>query len=95
MSHPLKIEVHRVGRGGPFRAARLGGDELRFERAGEARDDLVLHFEQVGEAIETRCRLPSGHSARQVPPDLLEVDGLARVSECRIAPDHEGADDPR
>ena len=34
-----------------FRAPRLGGDQLRVELAGEARDDFVLHVEQVGHRL--------------------------------------------
>ena len=50
-SQTLKIEVHRVGVRGLFRASRLGGDELGVQRAREARDDFVLHVEEIGERL--------------------------------------------
>ena len=50
-SQTLKIEVHRVGGRGPFRASRLGGDELGVQRARQARDDFVLHVEEIGERL--------------------------------------------
>ena len=50
-SHALKIEVHRVGVRRLFRASRLGGDELGVQRARQARDDFVLHVEEIGERL--------------------------------------------
>ena len=50
-SQTLKIEVHRVGGRGLFRASRLGGDELGIQRARQARDDFVLHVEEIGEGL--------------------------------------------
>ena len=50
-SQALKIEVHRVGVRGLFRASRLGGDEFGVERARQARDDFVLHVEEIGERL--------------------------------------------
>ena len=50
-SQTLKIEVHRVGVRGLFRASRLGGDELGVQRARQARDDFVLHVEEIGERL--------------------------------------------
>ena len=50
-SHSLKIEVHRVGGRGPLGAARLGGDELRIQCACQARNDFVLHVEEIGEGL--------------------------------------------
>ena len=50
-SHALKIEVHRVGVRGPFRAPRLGGDEFGVQRARQPRDDFVLHVEEIGERL--------------------------------------------
>ena len=47
----LKIEVHRVRGRRLFRASRLGGDELRVERACQSRDDFVLHVEEIGERL--------------------------------------------
>ena len=34
-----------------FRAPRLGSDELGVERACKARDDFVLHVEEIGERL--------------------------------------------
>ena len=48
-SQTSEIQVHRVGGRGLFRAARFGGGELGVERACRARDDLVLHVEEIGE----------------------------------------------
>ena len=50
-SQTLKIEVHRVGVRGLFRPSRLGGDELGVQRACQARDDFVLHVEEIGERL--------------------------------------------
>ena len=50
-SQTLKIEVHRVGGRRLFRASRLGGDELGVERARQARDDFVLHVEEIGQGL--------------------------------------------
>ena len=50
-SQTLKIEVHRVGVRGLFRAPRLGGDELGVQRVRQARDDFVLHVEEIGERL--------------------------------------------
>ena len=50
-SQTLKIEVHRVGGRGLFRASRLGGDKLGVERARQPRDDFVLHVEEIGERL--------------------------------------------
>ena len=47
----MKIEVHRVGVRGLFRASRLGGDELGVERACQPRDDFVLHVEEIGQRL--------------------------------------------
>ena len=49
--HTLKIEVHRVGVRGLFRASRLGGHELGVQRARQARDDFVLHVEEIGQGL--------------------------------------------
>ena len=50
-SQALKIEVHRVGVRGLFRASRLGGDELCVQRARQARDDFVLHVKEIGQGL--------------------------------------------
>ena len=50
-SHTLKIEVHRVGVRGLFRASRLGGDEFDVQRARKARDDFVLHVEEISQGL--------------------------------------------
>ena len=119
-SQALKIEVHRVGGRGLFRASRLGGDELSVERARQARDDFVLHVEEVGQglveplgpemiarfgvdqldvdahAVSAALDAALEHIADvQLAPDLLQIDGLALVSEGRVAPDHERAANAR
>ena len=50
-SQTLKIEVHRVGVRGLFRASRLGGDKLGVQRACQPRDDFVLHVEEIGQGL--------------------------------------------
>jgi hypothetical protein len=50
-SHSLKIEVHRVGGRGLFRASSLGDDQVGVQRARQARDDFVLHVEEIGERL--------------------------------------------
>ncbi len=50
-SQTLKIEVHRVGGRRLFGAPRLGGNELRAQRAGQPRDDFVLHVEEIGKGF--------------------------------------------
>jgi hypothetical protein len=47
----LKIEVHRVGIRDLLRPSRFGGDELGIQRARQARDDFVLHVEEIGEGL--------------------------------------------
>ncbi len=47
----LKIEVHRVRGRRLFGASRLGGEKLGVERARQARDDFVLHVEEIGERL--------------------------------------------
>jgi hypothetical protein len=49
--HALKIEVHRVGIRHLFQASRLGGDELGVQRACQARDDFILHVEEIGQRL--------------------------------------------
>ena len=50
-SHALKIEVHKVGGRGPFSASSLGGDEFGVQCACPARDDFVLHTEEVAQRL--------------------------------------------
>ena len=50
-SQTLKVEVHRVGGRGLFGAARLSDDELRIQRVSQARDDFVLHIEEIGQRL--------------------------------------------
>src|SRR4029077_18390443 len=38
------------------RASRLSGDELSVQRVREARDDFVLHFEEIGERLVETLR---------------------------------------
>ncbi len=119
-SQALKIEVHRVGVRRPFRASRLGDDELGVERTRQAGDDFVLHVEEIGERLveplgpEMTAGLGvdelhvDAHAVSaalnaalediadvQLAPDLLQIDGLALVSEGGVAPDHERAANAR
>jgi hypothetical protein len=89
---------------------------LGIQRVREARDDFVLHVEQIGERLVEPLspEMIAGFSVDelhidahavaaalnaalediadvQLAADLLQVDGLAFVSESRVAPDHERA----
>ena len=48
---PLKTEVQCVGVRGLFCTARLGRDEWCTQRASQARDDFVLHVEEIGDRL--------------------------------------------
>jgi len=50
-SQTLKIKVHRVGVWRLLSAPRLGGDEFGIQRARQARDDFVLHVENIAERL--------------------------------------------
>jgi hypothetical protein len=43
--------VHRVGRRDLLRAPRFRGDEFCVQRASQARDDFVLHVEEIGQGL--------------------------------------------
>jgi hypothetical protein len=47
--HALKVEVHRVWARCSVRAACFGRNELRVQRVGESRDNLILHVKEVGD----------------------------------------------
>ena len=53
-SHALEIEVHRVGKRCPLRAPCFGLDQLCAQLTGEARDNLVLHVEEIGHGLVER-----------------------------------------
>ena len=76
-SHPLKIEVHRVGIGRPFRAPRLGTDQLHLQLIGEPRDDLVLHVEEIGqwllETLGPKMTAALGVDQLRIDPDAALV----------------------
>src|SRR6516164_4671342 len=44
--HPLKIEIHRIGRGRPLRAVSLVSHQLAPQLAGQTGDDVILHAEE-------------------------------------------------
>ncbi len=50
-SHALEIKLRGIRGRGPFRAARFSGDELRIQCARKARDDFVLHVEEVSQRL--------------------------------------------
>ena len=50
-SQALKTEVHRIGICRPLRASGLGDKELRVYRVRKARDDFVLHVEEVDQGL--------------------------------------------
>ena len=93
-SQALKIEVHRVGVRGLFRASRLGGDELGVQRACQARDDFVLHVEEIGEGLIE----PLGpEMIARFGVDELDIDAhavsaalnaaLEHIADVQLAPD--------
>ena len=47
----LEIEAHRIGARGLLRASRLGGDKLGVQLVRQARDDFVLHVEEIGHRL--------------------------------------------
>ena len=59
-SQTLKIEVHGVGVRSLFRAPGLDGDKLGVQRVCQARNDFVLHVEEIG---------PRGPSNRYISKD--------------------------
>ena len=93
-SQTLKIEVHRVGVRSLFRASRLGGDELGVQRACQARDDFVLHVEEIGERLVE----PLGpEMIARFGVDELDIDAhavsaalnaaLEDIADVQLAPD--------
>ena len=93
-SHALKIEVHRVGMRCLFRAARLGGDQLRAQLIGKPRDDFVLHVEEVGhgliEALGPEMR--AGLRVDELDVDAQPIAGalnaaLQHIPHVQLAPD--------
>jgi hypothetical protein len=67
----LKIEVDRVGGRHLFRPSRLGRDEVSVQRACQARDDFVLHVEEIGQGLVEPLR-PKVSAAPGV--DELHID---------------------
>ena len=73
-SQTLKIEVHRVGARGLFRAPRLGRDKRGVQRACEPRDDFVLHVKEISQ----RLVKPLGPKViARIGVDQLDVDAQA------------------
>ena len=84
-SHPLKIEVHRVGIRGLFGAPRLGSEELAVQGARQARDDFVLHIEEIGQGLVEPFR------PEMIPRsgvDELDVDAHATSHSLDAALEH-------
>ena len=93
-SQALKIEVHRVGVRGLFRASRLGGDELGVERARQARDDFVLHVEEIGERLVEPLgpEMIAGFGVDELDVDAHAVSAaldaaLEHIADVQLAPD--------
>ena len=84
-SQTLKIEVHRVGVRSLFRAASLGGGELRVERIRQTRDDFVLHVEEIGERLVEPL---SPEMIAGFGVDELHVDAHAIAAALNAALDH-------
>ena len=81
-SQTLKIEVHRVGMRGPFGAPRLGRDEFGIQRACQARDDFILHVEEIGEGFVKPVR-PEMIAGFRV--DELDIDAHAIAAALNAA----------
>ena len=93
-SHTLKIEVHRVGVRGLFRASRLGGDELGVQRARQTRDDFVLHVEEIGERLVEPLgpEMIAGFGVDELHVDAHAVSAalnaaLEDIADVQLAPD--------
>ncbi len=93
-SQTLKIEVHRVGVRRLFRASRLGGDELGVERARQARDDFVLHVEEIGERLVEPLgpEMTAGFGVDELHVDAHAVSAalnaaLEDIADVQLAPD--------
>jgi len=90
----LKKKVHGVGVRGLFRAPRLGGGELRVQCACQARDDFVLHVEEIGERL---IKPLSPQMTARFSVDELDVDAhasaaalnaaLEDIADVQLAPD--------
>ena len=93
-SQTLKIEVHRVGGRGLFRASRLGGGELGVQRPSQPRDDFVLHVEQVGQGlVEPLCpEMIAGFGVDELHIDAHAIAAaldaaLEDITNVQLAPD--------
>src|ERR1700733_10199642 len=90
----LKIKVEGVGRRRTLGPSRLDRDQLRVERVGDARNDLVLHLEEIGhrpfEALS-----PKMVAALRVNELRVDAHAIAtpldaafeRVADVQLAPD--------
>ncbi len=90
----MKIEVHRVGVRGLFGAPRLGGDEFGVQRARQARDDLVLHVEEIGQRLVEPLgpEMIAGFGVDELDVDAHAVSAalnaaLEDIADVQLAPD--------
>jgi hypothetical protein len=93
-SQPLKIKVHRVGGRRLFRASRLGGGELGVQRVCQARDDIILHVEEIGERLVEPLgpQVTAGFGIDELHVDAHAGAGalnaaLEDIADVQLAPD--------
>ena len=90
----MKIEVHRVRVRSLFRASGLGGGELGVQRVRQARDDFVLHVEDIGERLvealgpemTARFGVDELHVDAHAVAAALEA-ALEDIADVQLAPD--------
>ena len=95
--HPrqaLKKQVHRIGIGRLFGAARLDGGDLIAQRIRETPDDFVLHIEEIGKRlVETlRPKMAAGFGVNELHIDAHAIAAalnaaLEDVAHIQVAAD--------
>ena len=95
----MKIEVEGVRHRSTLRPSRLGCDQLRVERVGDARHDFVLHLEEICDRpFEPLC--PKMTAALRVNelrvhahPIAAPLDAsLKRIADVQVPPDFDDID---
>ena len=77
--------VQRIRVGGPLRPPRFDGNDLGFQFVGDARDDLVLHDEKVGDRLVEALR-PQVRARLRF--DQLHVDAHSLAAALDAAFEH-------
>ena len=70
-----------------FRASRLGGDELGVQRVCQARDDFVLHVEEIGQRLVEPLgpEMTAGFSVDELHIDAHAVSAALNAALQHIA----------